>query len=106
MKRSNSSLEFEFWLETTDTHQSYPIRALLDSGADGCFIDQSLVNRLNLSTLSLDEPIPVRNADGTLSQGGPIDAYTDIILFAPPSFRDQLHLADRSVDYSRYYWTN
>jgi len=99
MKRSDSSLEFEFWLETTDTRQSYPIRALLDSGADGCFIDQSLVNRLNLSTLPLDEPIPVRNADGTLSQGGPIDAYADVILFAPPSFRDRLHLEVATLVY-------
>ena len=99
MKQSDLSLEFEFWLETTDTRQSYPIRALLDSGADGCFIDHSLVNRLDLSTLPLDEPIPVRNADGTLSQGGPIDAYTDVILFAPPSFRDRLHLEVATLVY-------
>ena len=93
MKRSHSSLEFEFWLETTNTRQSYPIRA------DGCFIDQSLVNRLNLSTLPLDEPIPVRNANSSLSQGGPVEAYTDVILFAPPSFRDRLHLEVATLVY-------
>ena len=35
----------------------------------------------------------MRNADGTPSQGGPVDSYCDIILSAPPSsFRDHLLL--------------
>jgi hypothetical protein len=99
MKRSNTALEFHFWLETLDTRESHLVRVLLDSGADGCFVNRSLVEKLNLTTQLLDEPIPVRNADGTLSQGGPIEDYIDVTLFAPPSFRDRLHLEVATLVY-------
>ena len=99
MKKTESSMEFEFWLETLDTRETIPIRALLDSGADGCFINSKLVERFNLSTQTLDTPIPVRNADGSPSRGGPITHFTDVILFAPPSFRDRLHLEVATIVY-------
>ena len=99
MKHSESTLEFHFWIETLDTRQSFPVRVLLDSGADGCFINRELVEQLSLTTTPLDTPIPVRNADGSPSRGGPITASTDVILFAPPSFRDRLQLEVATLVY-------
>jgi hypothetical protein len=98
-KQSESAFEFQFWLETLDTHQAHLIRVLVDSGADGCFVNHQLVERLNLSTTQLDTPIPIRNADGSPSQGGPIEAFTDVILFTPPSFQDRLQLEVATLVY-------
>jgi hypothetical protein len=99
MKQSDTTLKFHFWLETVDTQDSFLVRALLDSGADSCFINRSFVEKFNLTTHLLDEPIPVQNADGTHSQGGPITSFTDVILFAPPSFRDRLQLEVATLVY-------
>jgi hypothetical protein len=43
-------------------------------------------------THRLEEPIPVRNADGSISQGGSIKEFFNIIISAPPSFWEHLNL--------------
>ena len=93
MCTSESSFDFPLLLQTIDMRRSYPIHVLIDSGASGNFIGQSLVNNLQLTTERLNEPITVQNADGTPSQGGPIDSHCEVIISAPPSsFHDRLHL--------------
>ena len=54
---------------------SIEVKALLDSGATGCFIDKSwaLDRRLRLSKLV--KPVPVLNVDGTRNQEGDITHY-------------------------------
>jgi hypothetical protein len=99
MQRCGTAFEFTFWLETLDTRQTIQVRALVDSGADGCFVSHRFIERYSLSTSQLDTPIPVRNADGSPSHGGPIDASCDVILFAPPSFRDRLQLEVATIVY-------
>ena len=51
------------------------VKALLDSGATGCFVDKSwaLDRRLRLSKLM--KPVPVLNVDGTRNQEGDIMHY-------------------------------
>jgi hypothetical protein len=85
-------------LQSLDTGQQFSVRVLIDSGASGNFISQKAVNKFQLTTHQLAESITVRNADGTPSQGGPIEFYCDTIISAPPSsFRDRLHLEVASI---------
>jgi hypothetical protein len=65
------------------------LRALIDSGATGCFIDEDFTVDQQISMSPLDTPIPVRNADGTTNRGGPIEYYIDIWLqIQPPAAHD------------------
>lgn len=86
------AFEFQFYLHTLDTRRTHETRVLIDSGATGTFVSQSFVDKHFLTTYPLVEPVSVRNADGSLSQGGSITSYCEIILSAPPSFREKLTL--------------
>jgi len=55
----------------TDRH-TFDIKALLDSGATGCYIDEGFARAKGLTLESLPHPIPVYNADGSHNEGGPI----------------------------------
>ena len=59
-------------IPTMDTHDSIMVKALLDSGATGMFIDQEFVHKSGLKTRVLPYPIKVYNVDGTLNQKGSI----------------------------------
>ena len=59
-------------ITTMDTHDSITVKALLDSGATGMFIDREFVHKSGLKTRVLPYPIKVYNVDGTLNQGGSI----------------------------------
>ncbi|EGO29636.1 hypothetical protein SERLADRAFT_345708, partial [Serpula lacrymans var. lacrymans S7.9] len=48
----------------------HPTSALLDSGANGIFIDQVWAEQIGLPLVKLDVSIPVYNMDGTLNAGG------------------------------------
>ena len=67
-----TALEFSLWLQTLDTGIRFPIRVLIDSGATGTFIGQDFIKSFHLTTNRLEDPIPIWNADGTVSRGGPI----------------------------------
>ena len=66
-------MEREVFLNVTitmmDTHDSIMVKALLDSGATGMFIDQEFVHKSGLKTRVLPYPIKVYNVNGTLNQG-------------------------------------
>jgi len=55
-----------------DTHRMIDVKALLDSGATGMFIDKKFAEGNEIAMRSLDKPIRVYNVDGTLNQGGSI----------------------------------
>ena len=50
--------------------------ALIDSGAEGQFIDINFAKKNKLPLFSLKRPIPVRNVDNTLNSQGPITHCT------------------------------
>ena len=50
-------------ITTMDTHDSITIKALLDSGATGMFIDQEFVHKSGLKTRVLPYPVKVYNVD-------------------------------------------
>jgi len=55
-----------------DTHHMIDMKALLDSGATGMFIDKKFAEGNGIAMWLLDKLIQVYNVDGTLNQGGSI----------------------------------
>ena len=67
-------------VESTGNQQKYGIRALVDSGATGVFIDWEYVKSNQIPTKKLSIPIPVRNVDGTDNTSGAITEVAELIL--------------------------
>jgi len=65
---------------TTDTSEVHSIKALLDSGATGNFIDKDFVRTKGISTRSISRPIPVFNVDGSPNEAGQISEVVDVVL--------------------------
>ena len=69
-------MEREVFLNVTitmmDTHDSITVKALLDSGATGMFIDREFVHKSGLKTRVLPYPIKVYNVNETLNEEGSI----------------------------------
>ena len=74
------SLFLKIELQATDTGEVKSVKALLDSGATGMFIDQGYVKTHKLSTIPLSKPILVRNVDGTPNEGGSIKEVVELVL--------------------------
>jgi len=51
-------------------------KALIDSGADELFIHEELVDKYKIPVLPLDEPISVKNVDGTENKRGEVTHFT------------------------------
>jgi len=66
----------EVWLnigvEKIDMHEGVMIKALLDSGAMGMFMDRQTAARHGFKLQKLERPIAIRNVDGTNNSGGAI----------------------------------
>lgn len=77
---SQNSLLLPVELETTDTNKTYQVKALLDSGATGLFIDAEFVRKNGWATRELSQAIPVFNVDGTPNEAGSIHSVIDLIL--------------------------
>jgi len=54
--------------------------ALIDSGAEGEFIDQNYARKLGIKQMALEEPIKVLNVDGTQNKRGTITHYMELDL--------------------------
>jgi len=65
---------------TTDTSEVHFIKALLDSGATGNFIDKDFVRMKGISTRNISRPIPVFNVDGSPNEAGQISEVVDMVL--------------------------
>jgi len=57
-------------ISTTDTSEVHSVKALLDSGAMGNFIDKDFVHMKGISTRSISCSIPVYNVDGFSNEAG------------------------------------
>jgi len=75
----------EVWLnigvEKIDMHEGVMIKALLDSGAMGMFMDRQTVARHGFKLQKLERPIAVRNVDGTNNSGGAITHQVECNVF-------------------------
>jgi hypothetical protein len=56
-------------LKTVDTHAMINVKALLDSGATGSFINHVLIQNNGITTHKLEHPVTVYNIDGTENKG-------------------------------------
>jgi len=75
----------EMWLnvevEKLDMHEDVTIKALLDSGAMGMFMDKSMVARHRFKLQKLERPIIVKNMDGTNNSGGVITHQVEVNVY-------------------------
>jgi len=65
---------------TTDTSEVHSVKALLDSGATGNFIDKDFVHTKGISTQNIFCPIPVFNMDGSPNEARQISKVVDMVL--------------------------
>jgi len=63
-----------------DTSKLYSIKALLDCGATGSFINRNFVRSKGMNTRTLSCNIPVFNVDGSPNETGQISEVVDIVL--------------------------
>jgi len=59
-------------IEKLNTHEGVIVKALLDSGATGMFMDKRTAARHGFTLQKLERPIIVRNVDGTNNSRGAI----------------------------------
>ena len=59
-------------IEKLDTHEGVTVKALLDSGTIGIFMDKRTAARHGFTPQKLERSIMVRNVDGTNNSGGAI----------------------------------
>jgi len=59
-------------VEKLDIHKGITVKALVDSGATGMFMDKRIVARHGFKLKKLERPIIVRNIDGTNNSRGAI----------------------------------
>jgi len=59
-------------VEKLDTHEGVTVKALLNSGAMGIFMDKRIAARHGFKLQKLERPIMVRNVDGTNNSRGAI----------------------------------
>jgi len=65
-------------ISTTDTSEVHSIKALLDSGATGNFIDKDFVHTKGISTQNVSHPILVFNMDGSPNKAEQISEVVDV----------------------------
>jgi len=67
-------------VHTTNTSKVHSVKALLDSGATGNFIDRDFVRTKGINTRSISRPIPVYNVDGSSNEADQISEVVDVVL--------------------------
>jgi len=67
-------------IETTDTSELHSVKALLNSGATGSFIDRDFVCLKGINTRTLSCNIPVFNVNGSPNKAGQISEVIDVLL--------------------------
>jgi len=68
-------------VEKIDTHKGVMIKALLDSGATGMFMDRQTAARHGFKLQKLERLLMVKNVDGTVNSGGAITHQVECNVF-------------------------
>jgi len=75
----------EVWLkvglEKLESHEGIAVKALLDSGATGLFMDTTFAKEKGFKMEKLKKPLLVRNMDGTANAGGAIMHQVECNMF-------------------------
>jgi len=75
-----TSLLLPVEIRTTDTSELHSVKALLDSGATGSFIDRDFVCSKGMNTWTLLRNILVFNVDSSPNEVGQISEVVDVVL--------------------------
>ena len=68
-------------LEKLESHEGIAVKALLDSGATGLFMDTTFAREKGFKMEKLKNPLLVRNIDGTVNVGGAIMHQVECNMF-------------------------
>jgi len=68
-------------LEKLENHEGVAVRALLDSGATGLFMDTTFAQEKRFKMEKLKKPLLVRNVDGMVNAGGAIIHQVEYNMF-------------------------
>ena len=68
-------------LEKLENHKGVAVRALLDSGATGLFMDMTFAKEKGFKIEKLKKLLLVRNVDGTVNAGGAIMYQVECNMF-------------------------
>jgi len=74
-----TSLLLPVEIRTMDTSKLHSVKALLDCGATGSFIDRDFICSKGMNTQTLSCNIPVFNVDGSPNEAGQISEVMDIV---------------------------
>jgi len=77
---SPDSLRVLIQIQTMDTGEIYGMNGLVDSGANGEFLNMGFVKKHWIMTQKLTCPVPVNNVDGSPNEYGPISEVVELIL--------------------------
>ena len=80
IENKSISVPVSFSIEPKKSNKIVEIKALIDSGAGGKFIDQNFVRNMKLKKKPLKKPIKVFNVDGTLNKKGTITHKVQLYL--------------------------
>jgi hypothetical protein len=78
--RFDSSNKLELSVSIHSAKGTAEESALVDSGAMENFVDRRLVERMKLGTQRLDQPIKLRNINGTFNTTGQITHFLDLLV--------------------------
>ena len=68
-------------VEKVDMHKGITIKALLDSGVTGMFMDKKMAAKHRFKLQKLERPVAVRNVDGTNNSGGAITHKVEVNVY-------------------------
>src|ERR1700733_1281847 len=77
---SARSLLVDVEIEATESALRRLLKALIDCGATGLFIETDYVRTNGIATRALSQPIPVYNVDGTPNEAGAIREVVTVVL--------------------------
>jgi len=80
-------------LEKLENHEGIAVKALLDSGATGLFMDTTFAKEKGFKMEKLKNPLLVRNVDGTANVGGAIMHQVEYNMF----FKEHVERAKMDV---------
>jgi len=68
-------------LEKLESHERVAVKALLDSGATGLFMDTTFAREKGFKMKRMKNPLLVKNVDGTVNVGGAITHQVECNMF-------------------------
>jgi len=68
-------------LEKLESHEGVAVKALLDSGATGLFMDIAFAKKKGFRIEKIKKPLLVKNVDGTVNVGGAIMYQVECNMF-------------------------